>query len=432
MAVDHGLGSAGGGEVPEGDHSGALVVRAHRMAADDGVGDAAAAGLPDRAELVDREVVGDVVPAPPVDVEGLDRPQDAGHVTRGVVVGRVRVVHDGHADGGGDARRVDRRPGVPRRPHVDGGLATGRCDRGAGLGAVPLDDAGGVAHDLGGGVGGIGRDADLVAVGVADPDRLAEPGPARHLRGVGGLRAVGVGGVVAVGGQRLPVAPTGGGVHPELDGFVRRGVQLHRDETEVGHPRGRGVQPALVRAGVRGRPQGTGAVGRGLRCGLGSGSRGGRDERERLLVEAGGRFDGEARGRDEDQGAEQRDERGGQDRAATAPWRRDGRGSGLGLTGRASDWQRGSGAVMAFPSARGTGNRSPAPGKTIPATVDGRSGRRRHHPVGQGTNLLRPWLPSPNPTSSRASTSSIRPSTGTSAATSSRPTAVSGSRRVGR
>ena len=89
---------------------------------------AAVPGLPDGAEPVDDEVVGDVGPAPGALVEGLDRPEHRGHLALAVAVRVHRVVDDAPGDAGVEARRAPVRRGAPGLAHrwIGGGRVEGR------------------------------------------------------------------------------------------------------------------------------------------------------------------------------------------------------------------------------------------------------------------------------------------------------------------
>ena len=80
------------------------------------VGDAAGPALPDPAEAVDDEVVGDVVVALDVLVVRLDRAQHCGHLGGRVGVARHGVVDDGELEVGGGGRVLASAAGRPSSP----------------------------------------------------------------------------------------------------------------------------------------------------------------------------------------------------------------------------------------------------------------------------------------------------------------------------
>ena len=82
----------------------AARVEAERLGPDHVARDAAVAALPDLPEAIDEVVVANVVPAVRLHVVGVDRAQDRRHLGLGVVVRRVRVVHEDHVHGAGVQR----------------------------------------------------------------------------------------------------------------------------------------------------------------------------------------------------------------------------------------------------------------------------------------------------------------------------------------
>ena len=172
-----------------------------RMRADDVALDPAVAALVDGAEPVDEEVVADVVPAVPLDVEELDRPHDRGRLRRRVAVGAGRVVDESQPQ-----RGRERRPGAAdllvRVPAFAGD------DRGrARLLERPGGHAGGRAPDEPGSQACDGAaDAVLDSIGGADPPRVPEPPPL----GAGALVRARVRPVLELRSRVLPRAPAAG------------------------------------------------------------------------------------------------------------------------------------------------------------------------------------------------------------------------------
>ena len=136
--------------------------------ADDRVLVAAGPGLPDRPEAVDHEVVGDVGPAPGVLVVGLDRPEHRGDLAPAVGVRVHRVVDEAAAQRRVEAEGASVGPGAPRLPHANGRggarrrLRRCRHRRGLARGPDQVDDD----------AGGVVREGQLEAVGLAHPDRV--------------------------------------------------------------------------------------------------------------------------------------------------------------------------------------------------------------------------------------------------------------------
>ena len=247
------------------------------MGADDGLVDAAEATLPDPAEPVDEEVVADVAPAAGLHVVGVDAAQDRRDLGLGVVVGVDRVVHETAGDaavaqgalvadalvgaplGAGEDRRLghglglgaDRRSLQGQR--VRGERPVGALHRQAGvvrLVGCPGARAG--LGRLGGGPFGlaragrarvderegevlgerntVGAGLDLNVVDVADEHGLG----ARA--GGGGLGAVGVGRVLVVVLEELPIAPVRAGPGADQQGDL---VAVEPLTLLPGHPDGR-------------------------------------------------------------------------------------------------------------------------------------------------------------------------------------------------
>ncbi len=249
-------------EVADRRHRERVDVEATGVRTDDGAVHAAVPALPEPAEPVDQEVVADVRPVVPLDVVGVDRPQDLRDRRRGVAVGAGGVVHEAGADRGVVRRRgaADRLVGTPLRPGEDRRLAgggLGRLHRPAGTHLVIGVRAAGVdqvdpqaarqraAADV---------DPHLVAVGVADPQRLGAGPGGPGLAGARGGRRV----------QRRPAGPAGVAVGADQHGEVGR-LRLSppgdAEQVEGGHP-GPGHQH-LGSAGC-----GTAGGGRGVGAGL--------------------------------------------------------------------------------------------------------------------------------------------------------------------
>ena len=199
-------------------------VEAHRVCADDRPVDAAATALPDRAELVDHEVVGDVGPASTVHVERLDGAEDAGHVPRAVRVAAVGVVDHRELDRAGVAGR-QRGTGAPDvagpNPERRRSCRPGHRGRVRGDPTELVADGDHLGAD-----GVAGTEADLVAGSRPDPQG----------RGAGsaGLGAAGVGALPVVGLERLPPAQVPVGVaHADQHRCGRLGVEGEADGAEL-------------------------------------------------------------------------------------------------------------------------------------------------------------------------------------------------------
>ena len=179
-------------------HADGAGVESLRVRADDVALAPAVAALVDGAEAVDEEVVADVVPAVPLHVVELDRPDDRRRLGRGVAVRARRVVDDRDPEVGGE-----RRPGAPDL--LVGLPARARHDRGrTRLLQRPRRHTGGGARDEPG-----AQAADLPAlpvldpIGRPDPPRVAEPPAAA----AGALGGAGVRTVLRLRRRVLPGAP---------------------------------------------------------------------------------------------------------------------------------------------------------------------------------------------------------------------------------
>ena len=172
---EHRAGRLSGLVVADHREAGRGVVEAQGVRAADRLVDPAVPALPDRAVVVDEEVVGEVGPAQAVGVVAVHAADHGGHVCLRVAVARRGVVHVRLEDGAVVARRTvaPALVGAPLRPGVD----RGQVDGGAGPQRRPRGRPGGeplVARQS------VGVDQGEVELGW---DRSRDP----HLDAVGGL-----------------------------------------------------------------------------------------------------------------------------------------------------------------------------------------------------------------------------------------------------
>ncbi len=199
----HGLGGdAGRGVRAEEGDAGRHRVVALRLRPDDRLVDAARTALEHLAVAVDEEVVADVVPAVRVAVVLGDAEHDRRRIARAVLVDGRGVVDEGELDGAVARVAAGRHRGCPPRVAGDdrrgcAGRLGGASAGAGGAGADAAADAGRDGDEVQAQRAARGaRQAQLQLVRAAGPQRVG-----------GALAAARVGCVVAVGGERDPVAP---------------------------------------------------------------------------------------------------------------------------------------------------------------------------------------------------------------------------------